>query len=187
MSRKQKNLAETATLEIIEPVVNLETEPVKPEIAETNAIELNVKSTENSISTPAKNNNLIANLIFQAWLGVAIWMSFGLLMEGFIGYRIPSYFADATRRELFRLAHAHGALLSILLFAAAFCADKFPNTPNFAIWSLRAGVVLMPFGFLLAGVWHFPDEPGIAIWLVPISALLIIFAAITMALASYKK
>ena len=187
MSRKQKNLAETVTLETIEPVANLETELIKPAIVETNPAEFTAKPTDNLIAKPAKNNNLIANLIFQAWLGVAIWMSFGLLMEGFIGYRIPGYFADATRRELFRLAHAHGALLSILLFAAAFCADKFPNTPNFAIWSLRAGVVLMPLGFLLAGVWHFPNEPGIAIWLVPISALLIIFAAITMALASYKK
>lgn len=186
MSRKQKNLTAAATLETVEPAANFKPETIKSETIKSSFGE----PLENSIaanSIAPKNGKLIANLIFQAWLGVAIWMSFGLLMEGFIGYRIPSYFADATRRELFRLAHAHGALLSVLLFAAAFCADKSPNPPNFAIWSLRAGVVLMPLGFLLAGVWHFPDEPGIAIWLVPIAALLIVFAAITLALASYKK
>ncbi len=185
MSRKQKNLSETATLETVEPIADTKPETVAPETIKTNFVEP-VEQFNAANFTP-ENHKLIANLILQAWLGVALWMSFGLLMEGFIGYRIPSYFADATRRELFRLAHAHGALLSILLFAAAFCADKFPNTPQFAIWSLRAGVVLMPLGFLFAGVWHFRDEPGIAIWLVPTSALLIIFAAITMALASYKK
>lgn len=175
MARKARN-AQTAVVGKLGFVEEKPADPVLP-----------LKSGANQLPPTEENKSkLITNLIFQAWVGVAVWMTFGLLMEGFIGYRIPNYFADQTRREMFRLAHTHGALLSLMLLAVAFSVGKITNIPNLAIRSLRIGALTMPIAFLLAGIWHFGNEPGLAIWLVPISALLIIFGAITMAFASRK-
>jgi hypothetical protein len=58
------------------------------------------------------NKNSVSSAGF-AWFSLLFWMSAGLLFEGLIGFRAPVYLQDPVRRELFRLAHAHGTLLSI--------------------------------------------------------------------------
>ena len=129
----------------------------------------------------------IASMLFQGWLSLALWMTFGLLLEGLLGYKIPAYLSDSQRRELFQLAHAHGALLSVILVVAAANAKSFALAiPRVAQIALRTGAVLMPMGFLFAGVWHEEGDPGIAIWLVPFAALLVIFGAIVIAYACLK-
>ncbi len=126
----------------------------------------------------------IKPLLVQGWVSVAVWMTVGLLLEGLLGYKIPGYLNDPQRRELFRLAHAHGTLLAMLLIVAALCAKNFEidlsRAPRLA---LQIGAVLMPVGFLLAGIWHTESDPGLAIWMVPVAALIIIFGAIAMAMA----
>ena len=130
----------------------------------------------------------LSGLLFQGWLSVAIWMGVGLLLEGLLGYKIPAYLQDETRRELFRLAHAHGTLLGLVLIAAALCARGFEvELSRAAQLALRAGSALMPVGFLVAGVWHPEGDPGLAIWLVPPGAVLVIFGAAAMALACGAK
>lgn len=118
----------------------------------------------------------------QGWIGVALWMLFGLLLESLMAYKIPTYLEDPQRRELFRLAHAHGALLSLILIIAG----GLGNPTRYARAALRIGSVLMPIGFLLAGVRHPESDPGLAIWLVPPGALLMIFGAFAMALSAPK-
>ncbi len=126
----------------------------------------------------------IASLIRQAWLSLALWISFGLLIEGLIGYRIPALLDDPMRRDLFRLAHAHGTLLNLLLIAAAICARlRMIYLRPWASWALRTAVVLLPVGFLLAGIWHYQDDPGLGIWLVPVGALLLLLSAFDLALS----
>jgi hypothetical protein len=132
--------------------------------------------------------NWISAMLFQGWMGIAVWMTFGLLLEGLLGYKIPAYLSDAQRRELFQLAHAHGTLLNVVLVAAALCAKNFTlEISTAARIALRAGTILMPLGFLLAGVSHTESDPGFAIWLVPPAALLVIFGAFFMAIAARKK
>lgn len=117
----------------------------------------------------------------QGWIGFAIWMTFGLLLEGLLGYKIPSYLADPQRRELFRLAHSHGTLLSLLLVLAALWIERGHAAPHrAACFILRLGTVLLPVGFLIAGIWHFESDPGFAIWLVPSGTVLVIFAVIAL-------
>ena len=127
----------------------------------------------------------VRSAVFQGFVGIAVWMTFGLLLEGLIGYKIPAYLQDELRRELFRLAHAHGTLLSLLLLVAALAIDRFNITvPRIAQLLLRVGVVVLPLGFLVAGVWHYESDPGIAIWLVPFAAVLIIFGLVAIALSA---
>ena len=112
-------------------------------------------------------------LIRQGWISLAAWIVFGLLIEGLIGFRSPVLLDDSTRRDMFRLAHAHGTLLNLVLIAAAICARlDLIRCGRVTSLGLRAAVVLLPGGFLLGGIWHFKDDPGVAILLVPVGAAL---------------
>lgn len=124
----------------------------------------------------------------QAWFGLAFWLTFGLLLEGLIGFRSPAYLQDEMRRDLFRLAHAHGAVLSLLLLIVSlFLQTKQISPPNSGILSLRIGTVFMPIGFLLGGVWHTETDPNILVFLAPLGGILIIFGVVAIALSSLKK
>jgi len=122
---------------------------------------------------------------FQGWLSLAFWMSFGLLLESLMAYKSPSYLDDVQRRELFRLAHAHGSLLGVVLVVAAIWARGIgARLSPLGIIALRLGTVVMPLGFLAAGFWHPESDPGLAIWLVPTGALPLIFGLTSIALSS---
>jgi uncharacterized membrane protein YgdD (TMEM256/DUF423 family) len=146
------------------------------------------KNKEENIPAETPQPAPVSGLLFQAWLSIAVWMSFGLLLESVIGYRVPAYLNDPVRRELFRLAHTHGALLNIVLLLASLCIDRGLVSPGtIALWSLRIGVVLMPLGFLLGGIWHFEGEPGIGVWLAPLGGIMVIFGVISLAFSVFKK
>ena len=58
-------------------------------------------------------------LLRQGWISLGLWIAFGVLIEGLIGFRIPALVDDPIRRELLRLAHAHGTLLNLVLLIVA--------------------------------------------------------------------
>lgn len=125
-------------------------------------------------------------MLFQGWVSLAFWMVVGLLLESLMAYKAPAYLQDGVRRELFRLGHAHGTVLGLVLIVAALSGQRFKvQPPRAAQMALRVGAVLMPLGFLLAGIWHYESDPGLGIWLVPGGALLLIFGVISFALASW--
>lgn len=135
-------------------------------------------------STPSET----APLIRQGWTSLAAWIAFGILIEGFIGFRIPALLDDPVRRDLFRLAHAHGTLLNLVLIAAAICARlELIRLGPIASLGLRSAVVLLPLGFLLGGLWHFKDDPGLGIFLVPAGALLLLATAVQAGWSTAKK
>ena len=126
-------------------------------------------------------------MAFQGWISLAFWMALGLILESLLAYKSPAYLYDAQRRELFRLAHAHGALLGLMLIVAAlWLKNAAVEVSRIAIGSLRIGAGVLPLGFLAAGIWHPEGDPGTAIWLVPFAAILLIFGLISIALASRK-
>ena len=121
----------------------------------------------------------------QGWLSLAFWISFGLLLESLMAYKSPAYLEDPQRRELFRLAHAHGSVLGMVLIIAAIWARGIgARLSRLAVVALRLCAIVMPLGFLAAGLWHPESEPGLAIWLVPAGALSLIFGLTSIALAS---
>ena len=123
-------------------------------------------------------------LLRQGWISLAIWIAFGILVEGLIGYRIPALLDDLIRREMFRLAHAHGTLLNIVLIIVAICVRlELIQIGRLAALGLRLAAVLLPVGFFLGGLWHFRDDPGVGIFLVPIGALALLAAAVSIALS----
>ena len=126
-------------------------------------------------------------LIRQGWISLALWIAFGIFIEGLSAFRSPLYLDDAVRRDMFRLAHAHGTLLNIVLLTAALCARLgLIRLSRLSSRGLCAAVVLLPAGFFFSGLWHFKDEPGLGILLVPIGAVLLLASAIHISLARPK-
>jgi len=122
-------------------------------------------------------------LIRQGWISLALWITFGVLLEGLIGFRTPSYLDDGVRREMFRMAHAHGTLLNLILIGAAICARlDMIRLGRMTSLGLCTAAILLPAGFLFGGLWHFKDEPGPAILLVPIGAIVLLATAIFISL-----
>jgi hypothetical protein len=137
-----------------------------------------------STSEPSKSTGLIC----QGWISLAAWIVFGLLIEGLIGFRSPPLLDDSVRREMFRLAHAHGTLLNLVLIAAAICARlDLIGLGRATSLGLRTAVVLLPIGFFLAGLWHFKDDPGIAIFLVPLGAVLLLMSAFQIGYSVFRR
>jgi hypothetical protein len=142
---------------------------------------MTAKNTE-SVHVLSKRYGQVA---FQGWLSLAFWISFGLLLESLMAYKAPAYLDDAQRRELFRLAHAHGSVLGMVLIIAAIWGRGIgARISRVAVIALRLGALVMPLGFLAAGLWHPESEPGLAIWLVPAGALPLIFSLTSIALSS---
>jgi hypothetical protein len=91
------------------------------------------------------------------------------------------YYLDVgseTRRLMWRLAHAHGALLGLVnvAFAHSVQAVRDGATPRLRLASgcLIVAGLLLPLGFFLGGVFATAGDPGLPILLVPVGALLLL-------------
>ena len=114
------------------------------------------------------------------WTALLAWMCAGLLLEIFHGFKLGGYLLDPLRRELWTLAHFHGALLSVVNLAYVRWAEEPGLSAAARAWGSRAliaGSVLLPAGFVLGGLFHFEGDPGIGIFLAPLGALALIFTA----------
>jgi hypothetical protein len=149
-------------------------------------VENNAENISREITEKADEIN-VRSLLRQSFIGIAAWMSFGLLLEGFIGFRVSAYMSDVTRRELFRLAHTHGTGLGLLLLLCTLTISKHLVYPHkSAVFALRVGTILMPFGFLLGGIQTRGEEPNFLIFLAPIGGISVIFGVINLALSIKK-
>lgn len=107
---------------------------------------------------------------------LAIWASLGLALESAHALKLSAYLDHPLRRELLRWAHAHGVGLSLIVLAYAAVGIS-ANTIRYGKL-LRGAAVLMPAAFALGTLGHSEADPGPTIWLVPVAALLLIYALI---------
>lgn len=114
------------------------------------------------------------------WSAILVFLTLGALLEALHGFKIGFYLdlANATRRHLWTLAHAHGALLGIL--NVVFAASLRVFCPRPEAWQrsasacLFAATLLLPGGFFLGGLVIYAGDPGLGILLVPLGALLLL-------------
>jgi hypothetical protein len=129
------------------------------------------------------------HLAFGWWLVVAS-IGLGTLLEGLHALKLGLYLdaSNETRRLLWTLAHAHGALLGLVNVAFATSLPKLPRLSEsgrqLASRALAAGGVLLPAGFFLGGVFVYEGDPGLAILIAPIGALLVLVGAVVVARAT---
>src|SRR5690606_35659373 len=65
---------------------------------------------------------LVRRHLLWGWCGLLIFLTLGVVLEAFHAFKEPLYLhvESETRRFLWRLSHAHGALLSLLQIGAAW-------------------------------------------------------------------
>jgi hypothetical protein len=137
-------------------------------------------------AAPGKTtDSAIRKTLRAGWLLLAISLPFGVTLEALHGFKVQAYLASDMRREMWRLAHAHGTLLGILCLVSGLLAEAHiaeAVRPR-VLAMIRWGAVLMPLGFFLGGVLNSEGDPSLGILLVPIGALLLVVALVRVALA----
>src|SRR5436190_24093887 len=135
-------------------------------------------------ATAKPGDPAIRKTLRAGWLLLAIALPFGVALEALHGFKVQAYLASETRREMWRLAHAHGTLLGILCLVFAALADGHVPPPirGRVAALIRSGAVLMPLGFFLGGVLNSEGDPSLGILLVPVGALLLVVALVRVAL-----
>lgn len=123
------------------------------------------------------------------WSLLALFLLGGLTLEFLHLIKAPWYFDVRIRRELWTLAHAHGALLAVLnlLFActAGYCLPE-ERKRALAGRMLRWGALLVPAGFFLGGIGNRESDPSLFILATPIGALMVLHAVASMALGAVR-
>jgi hypothetical protein len=116
------------------------------------------------------------------WWGLLVFLGLGIGLEALHGFKAGLYLdpPHRIRRELWRLAHAHGTLLAVIHIAFA------AGLPRFGLWSegrlklasffLTDALLLLPLGFFLGGIGHSETDPSPGVLLVPIGAALMLVA-----------
>ena len=140
-------------------------------------------------TTTATDDPAIRNVLRTGWLLLAISLPFGVTLEALHGFKVQAYLASEMRREMWRLAHAHGTLLGILCLVFAALAETHVPEPirRSVAAMIRWGAVLMPLGFFLGGVLNSEGDPSLGILLVPPGALLLMVALVRVAVAGRSR
>jgi hypothetical protein len=102
----------------------------------------------------------------------------GLLLEAMHGFKLGFYLNvdNETRRLLWRLAHAHGALLGLVNIAYALTARAWPALEDrLAGRALLCALLLMPLGFLLGGAFAHGSDPGLSVGLAAAGGVALLF------------
>jgi hypothetical protein len=97
---------------------------------------------------------------------MALWIALGLVLEGLLGTKQFAYLGEPVRREMWRLAHAHGVLMAAVFILVSrlhgFGGRVAPER------LMAAGAVLMPLGFFLGGLAPTETDPWVGVWLAPL-------------------
>ena len=129
-----------------------------------------------SSSSPAPADAPLLAAKRSGWWSLAVWLALGLVLEGLHACKLGWYLdvGNDGRRLLLTLAHVHGTLLALVQLA--FAATMPAGAPRLgrAASCLRWAAVLMPLGFLAAGVFALGADPGLAIVLVPVGGALLL-------------
>ena len=111
-----------------------------------------------------------------------------MALEAAHGWKVSVYLDNELTRLLLTLAHAHGAMLSLVLIA--FGVHGAAQLEAGEMWPRRALLgawLLMPLGFALGAIAHPESDPSLGIVLLPIGALLLIAALVRIAIAAWKR
>ena len=124
------------------------------------------------------------------WWSLLLFLSLGFALELLHGFKVRLYLdvSNDTRRLMWTLAHAHGALLALihLLFGLSVRALPELSTRHRPLIStaLIGATCLLPGGFFLAGVSVSGFGPALGFLVVPVGGALALVAVFFLARAS---
>jgi hypothetical protein len=147
---------------------------------QTSATTGSSKIAENFTTTLARRHLKIG------WWSLLLFLSLGITLEALHGFKASLYLdvSNETRRLMWTLAHAHGALLALvhLGFAATLqFAPVSAKTQQVCSIAFSAAGVLIPAGFFLGGLFIHGSDPGVGILFVPVGAAFLFLAVFLVA------
>ena len=120
------------------------------------------------------------------YVGLAVFVALGGVLEALHGFKVGFYLDvdNETRRLMWRLAHAHGTLLSLLHVAYALTLKAAPGAARpLASSLLTAALVLVAGGFFLGGVSVHGGDPSLGVLLVPAGFVALVVSVVVTARA----
>ncbi len=126
------------------------------------------------------------------WWTLLAFLTLGGVLEGLHALKLAVYLdvENETRRLMWTLAHAHGALLGLVNIALTSTLERLPAWPlrqrRLASRSLLGATVLVPGGFFLGGLNIHGGDPGLGVALLPPGALLLFLAVYLAASAATR-
>ena len=132
----------------------------------------------------AARRAIARRLLTVGWRALLVFVVLGLALEALHAFKVGWYLdvTSETRRLLWRLAHAHGALLSVLAILYAAVLAAFGDVPQararLVARTLVAALVLLPSGFFLGGLVVHQGDPGLGIVLAPAGAIALVVAVV---------
>lgn len=118
-----------------------------------------------------------------------VFAALGLALEFLHAFKVGEYLdvGNDARRLLWRLAHAHGALLGVLNICHALTVRAWPQLDDrTSERCLLAALLLMPLGFFLGGVFAQGADPGASVGLAAAGAVALLFGLGRIALRLRK-
>jgi len=130
---------------------------------------------------------LVARHLRFGWYALAAFSVLGIGLELLHAFKLGFYLdvGSETRRLMWRLAHAHGTLLSLVnvAFGAGAARLEPGRARRRASACLIVAAVSMPLGFFLAGAFATAADPSPLVALVPAGAALLVAGAVSAARA----
>lgn len=118
------------------------------------------------------------------WYTLLGYAVLGIALELLHAFKVGLYLNvdSETRRLMWRLAHAHGALLGLINIAFALTVRARGGATHvahrLASGCLCGSTLLLPAGFFLGGVFATAADPGLPVLLVPIGAALLVMGLV---------
>jgi hypothetical protein len=121
------------------------------------------------------------------WWSLLLFATLGLVLESLHGFKVSAYLdvSNETRRLMWTLAHAHGALLSMVHVLFGLSVRVMPelgtrNRPLISRCLIGASIIL-PGGFFLGGIGSYGGDPGVGVLFVPVGAAALLIALFLLA------
>lgn len=141
-------------------------------------------------SPPRPQRDYVRRHLRCGWWALFVFLLLGATLETLHGFKAGFYLdvSNETRRLMWTLAHAHGALLGLVNVAAGLSVHMLPGLATSGRLPLLSGAlvaatVLLPAGFFAGGVTFYSGDPGVGIALVPVGAACLAIAVFLMARA----
>lgn len=127
---------------------------------------------------------LVRRHLAFGWVGLSLGALAGLTLEALHAFKAPIYLSvdSTTARLMWRLAHAHLGVLSLMSLGFAFTITHVPGAWRVTSRWLLFGSVCLPLGFLLAGFGAKGGDPGFGIVLVPPGAVGVVMGCVHAAM-----
>ncbi len=143
-----------------------------------------------SATPSSRQSDYVGRHLRFGWWSLFVFLLLGATLETLHGFKVGFYLdaSNETRRLMWTLAHAHGALLGLVNIAAGLSMRALPELPGderlpLISTALLAATVLLPAGFFASGVVFYSGDPGVGIALVPVGAACLAIAVFLMARA----